>query len=320
MTPSDPARPFLSVVSPCYGAPELVGPLVDRLVAALTPLSPDFEIVLVNDACPRGSWTEIEKACAREPRVVGVNLSRNFGQHFAITAGLDHARGDWVVVMDCDLQDLPEEIPRLLGRAREGFDVVFARRAERKDSLLKILPGAVFSWLLAWLTGVKGDRAVANFSVIARPVVEAFRQYREHDRSYAMIVHLLGFRRAYLDVQHAARPSGRSSYTLRKLIDHAIRNVVSASTRPLRLSIRLGLWIALASLAYAAWLVVRYLVAGVSVAGWTSLAVLISFFFGLLFVQLGVIGLYLGKTFDQIKGRPLYLVAEIRNRPPRLQP
>ena len=307
--------PLLSVVSPCYGAPDLVQPLVDRLVAALETVTRDFEILLVNDACPRGSWAEIEKACAREPRVVGLNLSRNYGQHYAISAGLDHARGEWTVVMDCDLQDQPEEIPRLLAKAREGFDVVFARRAERQDSLLKTLPGDVFGWLMSYLTGVKGDRAVANFSVIARPVVEGFRRFHERDRAYSMIIHLLGFRRAYVDVAHAARPTGKSSYTFKKLLDFAIQNVVAASTRPLRLSIRLGFYIALLSIALAALLVGRYLFAGVSVAGWTSLAVLITFFFGLLFMQLGVIGLYLGKTFDEVKRRPLYLVAEIRNAP-----
>jgi dolichol-phosphate mannosyltransferase len=309
-------KPVLSVVSPCYGAPELVAPLVDRLVAALAPVTPDFEILLVNDACPRGSWAEIEKACAREPRVIGLNLSRNFGQHYAITAGLDHARGEWTVVMDCDLQDQPEEIPKLLARAREGFEVVFARRAERQDSLLKTLPGDVFGWLMTWLTGVKGDRAIANFSLIARPVVQAFRQFRERDRAYAMIVHQLGFRRAYVDVAHAARPSGRSAYTLRKLVDFAIQNIVAASTRPLRLSIRLGLTIAAASVAFAVFLVARYFLHGIGVPGWTSLAVLISFFFGLLFMQLGVIGLYLGKTFDEVKRRPLYLVAHTLNAPP----
>jgi dolichol-phosphate mannosyltransferase len=308
--------PVFSVVSPCYGAPELVAPLVDRLVAALSSLSPNFEIVLVNDACPRGSWAEIEKACAREPRVVGINLSRNFGQHYAITAGLDHARGDWVVVMDCDLQDQPEEIPKLHAKAREGFDIVFGRRVDRKDSLLKTLPGDAFAWLMAWLTGVKGDRTIGNFSLIARPVVEACRQLRERDRAYAMVVHLVGFRRAYVDIDHAARPSGKSSYTFRKLLDFAIQNIVAASTRPLRLSIRLGFYIALASLALVILLVTRFLVQGVAVAGWTSLAVLISFLFGLLFMQLGVIGLYLGKTFDEVKKRPLYFVAEILNRPP----
>ena len=305
-----PKNPLISVVSPVYGAPELVAELVRRIVAAVTPITADFEILLVNDACPGGSWDEIRKAAAAEPRVTGINLSRNVGQHRAITAGLDHTRGEWVVVMDCDLQDQPEEIPRLYAKAREGYHTVFGRRHERKDSLVKRAPARAFAAFFGWLSGARVDRTVANFSINHRLVIEGYRQYRELDRAFPMIVHLMGFRRAYIDVEHAARPSGQSAYTFRKLLSFALQVVVAGSNKPLRLSIKAGGGLAALSFSYAVFLIARYLAVGTAVEGWTSLAVLVAFFNGLLFVQLGVIGLYLGKLFDESKRRPLYHVME----------
>ena len=312
-----PDQPLISIVSPVYGAPELVAELVRRVVAAVTPITADFEIVLVNDACPRGSWEEIRKAAAAEPRVTGLNLSRNVGQHRAITAGLDHARGEWVVVMDCDLQDRPEEIPRLHAKALEGYHTVFGRRHERKDTLAKRAPSRAFAAFFGWLSGTRVDRTVSNFSISHRLVIDGFRQYRELDRAFPMIVHLMGFRRAYIDVEHAARPSGQSAYTFRKLLSFALQVVVAGSNKPLHLSIQAGGLLALLSFSYAVFLIIRYFLHGTTVAGWTSLAVLVAFFNGLLFVQLGVIGLYLGKTFDESKRRPLYHVMETTAPPPR---
>lgn len=201
-----PDHPLISIVSPVYGAPELVGELVHRIVAAVEAIATDFEILLVNDACPKGSWDQIRKAAAAEPRVTGLNLSRNVGQHRAITAGLDHARGEWIVVMDCDLQDRPKEIPRLFAKAMEGHHTVFGRRHERKDTLAKRAPSRAFAAFFGWLSDSRVDRTVANFSISHRIVIEGFRQYRELDRGLPMVVHMMGFRRAYIDVEHAATP------------------------------------------------------------------------------------------------------------------
>lgn len=306
-------KPHLSIVSPVYRAEDCLQELYRRLVAAAEAITPDFELVLVEDGGPDRSWAVIEELAARDVRVKGIKLSRNFGQHYAITAGLDHADGDWVVVMDCDLQDQPEEIGKLYRKAQEGYDIVFARRAERQDSLLKTLPGLLFHAALIWLTGMKSDRTVSNFSVCARRAILAFRSYRERDRAFVPIMHLVGFRRAYVDVHHAARFAGETSYTWGKLIAFATQNIVAASTRPLRMSIRFGLFVSGSSLLFSIYLIVRYFTHRVSVAGWTSLAVLMSFFFGMLFIQLGVMGLYLGKVFETAKGRPLYHVAECLN-------
>lgn len=302
--------PILSIVSPVYRAEACLPELYRRLVAAAERITPEFELVLVEDCGPDRSWSVLQDLAAKDSRVRALRLSRNFGQHAAITAGLDHARGNWIVVMDCDLQDPPESIPALYAKAQEGFHIVFARRRDRKDSILKTLPGDLFGWVMTWLTGVRHDRTIANFSISSRQAVDAFRQYRERDRSFPMIMHEVGFERAYVDVEHAARFAGSTSYTWAKLIRFAVESIVAASTRPLRMSIRFGAGIAFLSFLFTLYLIYAYFVRGVSVAGWTSLAVLVSFFFGILFIQLGVVGLYLGKTFEESKKRPLYHIAD----------
>jgi len=300
-------------VIPVYKARDCLGELYRRLVQALESLDPDFELVLVEDDGQDGSWEEIASLAERDPRVKGIRLSRNFGQHYAISAGLDHAFGDWVVVMDCDLQDQPEEIEKLYRKAQEGFEMVFARRIDRKDARTKSLRSHLFGRVLSWLMDAKFDETVANFSVSSQKAVRAYREYRERDRAFFMIMRDIGFSCAFADVDHGARYAGTTSYSLRKLIAFATQVIVSTSTRPLHLSIRFGAIVASMSLAYAVYLIGRRVLVNVGVAGWTSLAVLISLFFGLLFIQLGIIGLYLGKTFEESKRRPLYHVAEYRN-------
>lgn len=287
--------------------------LYNRIVATVEKITPDFELILVDDDSPDNSWQILTQLASEDPRVKALRLSKNCGQHYAITAGLDHAEGDWVVVMDCDLQDPPEAIEALYHKAQEGYESVFARRIERKDSLLKTLPGDIYGWVFKWLTGTKADRTVANFSINSRKAVSAYRHYRERDRAFPLIMFTIGLQRAYVDVEHAPRFAGTTSYSWSKLIKFALQVSVSSSTRPLYMSIKLGCTLAVVSLFYATYLVVRYFVQDYTVAGWTTLAVLISFFFGLLFVQMGIMGIYLGKTFEETKKRPLYHVAEALN-------
>jgi len=309
----DAHPPHLSVVIPVYKAKACLAELHRRLVQALELITPAFEIVLVEDAGDDGSWEEIATLAQDDFRVKGVKLSRNFGQHFAITAGLDHATGDWVVVMDCDLQDQPEELGKLYSKAQEGYDIVFARRHERNDSLYRKLSSSLFSMLYNYLGDIKVDNSIANFSISSRRVIDYVRQFRERNRSFPIFLNAVGFRRAYVDVQHAPRFTGASSYTFGKLMDFAIQCIVSQSNKPLRLSIRFGFILAAISLLYATCLVVRYFTCGAGVAGWTSLMVMTSFLFGLLFTNLGILGLYMGKVFDEVKQRPLYMVVKTVN-------
>ncbi len=306
-------NPHLSIVSPVYKAEACLCELHRRIVAAAERITSSFEIILVEDHSPDGSWRVLEEMAAGDKRVKAVKLSRNFGQHYAITAGLEQAHGEWVIVMDCDLQDSPEEIETLYRKAQEGYDSVFARRINRKDSWGKKMRSRLFSGLLAWLTGEPFDHTLANFSISSRRAIKAFREYRERDRSYYLIIRDIGYPIGYVDVEHKPRFAGATSYTWGKLIHLAFQAVVSSSTRPLQLSIWFGTMVAGLSFLYMIFLIARYFFLDIGVPGWTTLAVMISFFFGLLFLQVGVMGLYLGKTFEESKQRPLYHVAEKLN-------
>lgn len=303
--------PHISVVTPAYRCADCIPELHRRVSAVLGAITDDYEIIFIDDRSPGRDWDVISTICREDPRVKGVRLSRNFGQHYAITAGLDHARGRWVVVMDCDLQDKPEAITRLYAKAQEGFDIVFARRKDRTDPWTKTLPGDLFGMLLTWLTGVTVDRAIGNFSISAQDAITAFREYRERNRSFVMIMSQIGFRWTTIDVPHDVRFAGTSSYSLRKLLLFALQNIVGSSTRPLVLSVQFGAWLAGVSFLYAVYVFIQTaLFRTVDVPGWARVSVLMSFFFGILFMQLGVIGLYLGSTFTETKRRPLYHVSD----------
>ena len=155
----------ISVVSPVYRAEKIVAELVRQLHENLSKITNDYEIILVNDASPDNSWLAVVAECEKDKRVKGINLSRNFGQHYAITAGLSYAKGEWVVVMDCDLQDRPDEIPNLYNKVQEGYDIVYARRAERQDKFIKRLSSTIFYTVHNYLSGLKGDGSIANFGI-----------------------------------------------------------------------------------------------------------------------------------------------------------
>ncbi|NNN70325.1 glycosyltransferase family 2 protein [Vibrio sp. 3-2(1)] len=301
----------LSVVIPVYGACESLDELISRLTSTLKTKTNDFEIILVNDASPDRSWETIKEHALIEPRVKGINLSRNFGQHRAINAGLAHSQGRWVVVMDCDLQDQPEDICILYEKALEGFDVVFGKRTERKDSFLKKLSSKVFYRVYDYLTGYITDHSIANFSIISRKVVNSYLLMKEQHKPYGYFVNWLGFKRVNIDVNHAQRPQGHSSYTFKKLLQLASDNIISQSNKPLRMSIKFGFSMSLFSMLYSVYLVFQYLINDIPVAGWTSVMVSIYFVSGIILANLGFVGLYIGKVFDETKGRPMYVVDEL---------
>jgi len=302
--------PLLSIVSPIYLADVMVAELVQRLVQVLESLTPDFEIILVDDRSPDQSWARIQTEAARDPRVRGVRLSRNFGQHQAITAGLDQCRGEWVVVMDCDLQDRPEEIPALLARARQGYDLVLAQRTNRQDSWSKKLPARAFYRVLTYLTEMPQDPTVANFGIYHRKVIAAVLAMRESIQYFPTMVRWVGFRLAYLPVRHAGRAAGRSSYSLNRRLNQALEVILANSDKPLRLTVKGGLILSGGVILFVPITLWRYWVGQISQPGYASLIISIWFFAGLLLSVLGMVGLYVGKTFEQAKNRPLYFVDE----------
>lgn len=301
----------ISVVTPVYKAENCLEELYNRLGAELLKISKDYEIIFVNDASPDDSWQIIKRICSKDKKARGIKFSRNFGQHFAITAGLDYTSGDYVVVMDCDLQDRPEDIPKLYKHLiKNNLDVVFGQRIARKDNFIKKLGSKVFYSFYNYFTETKFDNSVANFSISRAIVIENFRRLRERSRSFPLFIKWMGFDAGLVEISHSKRFDGRSSYDFGKLVNLAIDSVVSQSNKPLRLAIKVGFILSLLSLILALYLIARYLFYGVSVQGWTSLIVSIFFLSGLMMANMGILGIYIGKIFDETKSRPLYLIQE----------
>lgn len=302
------SSPLISVVSPVYKAEAIVDLLVERLTYELSKITENFEIILVDDCGPDNSWAKIQKNSLMDKRVVGIKLSRNFGQHYAITAGLDHAKGEWVVVMDCDLQDRPEEIIKLYNKAQSGYDIVLARRYQRQDSILKKLSSKLFYKILSYLTGAKQDSTIANFGIYNRKVIEAVSNMRESIRVFPIMVRWVGFKSIAIDVVHAERAEGKSSYNFNKLFNLAIDIMLAYSDKPLRLTIKLGLLISFTAFLFTLYIVIRAISGGYTVLGYASIISSIWFLSGLIVFVLGVMGLYIGKIFQGVKNRPVYII------------
>lgn len=304
----------ISVVSPVYKAPKILPELIKRLKDSLEQITDSYEIILVDDGCPWNSWEVIEELSENNPSIKGIKLSRNFGQHYAITAGLDHAKGDWVVVMDCDLQDQPEEIIRLHQKALEGYEIVFARRVKRMDGLIKKSFSKLFYRIFTYLSGLKQDETIANFGIYSNTVIKYIKNMREPMRAFTPMVRWVGFTTSTVDVKHSERYEGVSTYNFSKLLNLALEISISYSDKPLKLAVKLGVFTSLISLILATILVYRYINGSISVIGYTSIIVSICFFSGLIIMILGILGLYISKIFDGIKNRPIYIIHKTTNQ------
>ena len=304
---------FISIVSPVYKAENIISELIERIEKAVAPITEQYEIILVDDGSPDHSWNAIKEAALVNKKIKAIKLSRNFGQHHAISAGLDHANGEWVVVMDCDLQDQPEEIPKLLKKAQEGFEVVLARRIQRKDSWLKKIYSKVFYKTLGYLTGTRQDSSVANFGIYNKNVIHELRKMKERIRYFPAMVSWLGFNVTKLDVEHAHRFEGKTTYNFSKMMDLALSIILAYSDKPLKLTIKLGLLISAISFFFSFYTIIKWYYGGITVIGYASLITSIWFLSGCILVTLGITGLYVGKTFEDVKERPIYVVQELIN-------
>ncbi len=305
----------LSIVSPIYRGEKMLDELVRRIIDSVKDITDDYEIVLVNDCSPDKSWEKIVQLCNENKKVKGVNLSRNFGQHYAITAGLSKTSGNWVVVMDCDLQDRPEEIPNLYAKTREGFDSVFAQRVERQDTFMKRLSSAAFYFVFSFLTDSKQDKSVANFGIYNRKVVNAILSMGDSIRYFPIMAQWVGFRKGYLPVQHAERQVGSSSYSFFKLMRLASDNMIGFSDKPLRLMLTFGFYVVIGSLLVALYYFVKWCLGLIVVDGFTTMVISLWLIAGILTMMLGITGLYIGKIFDRVKGRPVFIIGETINFP-----
>ncbi|MEN5096101.1 glycosyltransferase family 2 protein [Stenotrophomonas sp. TWI1409] len=312
--PDKELRPEISVVAPVYGCKGCLEDLVDQVQAAVATLGVEFEMILVDDASPDGAWPRITELAATRAWLRGLRLSRNFGQHSAISAGIEHADGRWTVVMDCDLQDVPAEIPALYRKANdEQLDVVFAQRVERQDAPLKRFSSWAFFSVLGWLTGVPQDPSTANFGIYHRKVIQAVCQMPERDRSFPLMVKWAGFRTGKLPVQHQARAEGETSYTLRKLLALSTNIALGYSEKPLRMVAGTGIACSLVAFVLVAMSLLRWWDGDIEVAGYTSIIGSVWLIGGLVMFCLGVVGLYVGQVFRNVQKRPYYIVADAVN-------
>ena len=306
-------QPHISIVSPVYRAEDIIEKLVDEIQKAMKQINCTYEIVLVDDRSPDNSWGIMKNISSKHPEVKSIRLSRNFGQHPAIMAGLSQAKGDWIVVMDCDLQDQPKEIIKLYNKAKEGFDIVFASRENRQDGFLKKLSSKLFSILYSYLTETKFDKTIANFGIYNTKVISEVLLMNDFIKSFPLFVNWVGFNSATIEVEHAQRDSGKTTYTYAKLLRLAFNTIISFSNKPLKLFVKFGLIISFLSMIIGLVTVYEYFNGDITVLGYSSLMVSIWFLSGVIITTIGVVGIYIGKIFDQTKGRNPYIIDKIVN-------
>ncbi|MEI6059279.1 MAG: glycosyltransferase family 2 protein [Bacteroidota bacterium] len=305
----------ISVISPVYGAASLLPELVARIDKTLSKITSEYEIILVEDNSPDNSWEIINQIVETNDRVVGLSLSRNFGQQNALTAGFDYATGDYIITLDCDLQDEPENIEYLYHKALEGYEIVFASRVDRQDGFIKKTASFLFYKVLGYLTETQQDNSIANYILYSRKAVDAMAKMGDYYRYYPMLNKWVGFKSVKLSISHAKRKDNMlSSYTYRKRLRLAFSTIVAFSDKPLRLILGLGFIFVLLSLSVALILVVRYITMGHEVSGWLSVFLSIWFLSGITTITLGLIGIYIGKIFETVKNRPTYLIKGITRK------
>lgn len=301
----------ISIVSPVYGAASALPELITRIHQTVSQITNNFEIILVEDNSPDNSWEVIKRLSVSDDKILGLSLSRNFGQQYALNAGFDKARGNWIVTMDCDLQDEPERIIDLYNEAKKGFDIVFASRVNRQDGFIKKLGSRMFYKTLGYLTNTEQDNSIGNFVLYNKKVIEAMASIGDYYKYYPMLNRWVGFKTKVVPIKHAERKDNvKSSYSFKKRLRLAFTTIIAFSDKPLRLVLRLGITLVFISLIVASILIVRYFIVGETVSGWLSLFISVWLLSGIIIMVLGLLGVYFGKIFETVKQRPTYIVKE----------
>lgn len=301
-----------SLVVPVYNEEEVLVETQRRLLAVLGKLGASFEILYINDGSQDGSAALLREFCRADERVKMLSLSRNFGHQAAITAGMDHACGQAIIIIDADLQDPPEIIPKMIESWKEGFDVVYGRRISRRgETLRKRLSARLYYRFLRRLTDVDIPVDVGDFRLIDAKVRDALLKIPEHNRYIRGLISWLGYRQTYTDYVRAPRHAGKTKYPIRKMIKLAADGITSFSNKPLRLGIGMGIALSVISFLFLVFVfVARLFDLVVMEPGYASLMCVILFFFGMMLIMLGIIGEYIGRIFEEVKGRPLYIVCD----------
>ena len=305
------ARPEVSVVLPLYNEQATVAALHARLSVVLGRAVESYELIFVDDGSRDETFAALARLCDSDPRVQAISLSRNFGHQAALMAGLDHARGRAVVMMDGDLQHPPELVPELIERWRQGYDIVYTVRVEGSEGIVKRSTGRTFYALFRWLSRINLESGAADFRLLDARVVDALHRFRERFLFLRGLIGWVGFRSVAVPYAAAPRAGGLSKYTVRRMFRLALDGLFSFSVLPLRAAIWFGLVVAVLGVAYAAFALYAALWQHSTVPGWTSLMVVVLLLGGVQLIIVGILGEYLGRVYEEVKGRPVYLVREI---------
>ena len=303
-------RPLLSVVVPLYNEAKVIEEMCRRLHAALAPLARPYEVILIDDGSADDTLVRARAAHAADGRVKVVSLSRNFGHQVALSAGLDRATGEAVVMMDGDLQDPPELIPEMIGKWREGWDVVYAVKRSRQESLPKRMVFRAFHLILHRVADIEVPEGAGNLSLMSARVVEVLRHMPERARYLGGLRAWVGFRQIGVEFARDARYDLSPRMSLGRLFRLALDAIFGFSRMPLRLAVYLGLVVSLAALGVGGWVLYERLFTNHAITGWASTIVSINLIGGTILITLGVIGEYVGRIYDEVKRRPLYVVKE----------
>ena len=301
---------MISIVSPVYRAEKILPILVSEINLVMERIGEDYEIILVDDRSPDNSWEVMKVLSSQNPKIKSIRLSRNFGQHSAIFAGLTKTKGDWVVVMDCDMQDQPKEIAKLYKKALEGYDIVLGQRENRKDKFLKKLSSKLFYKVFNYLSGANFDNNVANFGIYHQKTIKSILDMGDYVKFFSLFINWIGFKSVSIPIEHGEREEGKSTYSVGKLFKQAFNVIISFSDKPLRLFINFGLSISVLSVIVGMYYLYLALTGKIAQPGFSSLILSIWFLSGIIISCIGIVGVYLGKTFDQAKGRPTFIIDE----------
>jgi glycosyltransferase involved in cell wall biosynthesis len=306
-------KKILSIVSPVYNEAENLGEFYSRVINATDNLNLEIEIIYINDGSQDSTIDIITKQRQIDSRITIIDLSRNFGKEIALTAGLDYSSGDAVIVIDVDLQDPPELIPKLVEKWREGYDVVNAKRIKRKgESLLKKVMSYIYYRLLFYLSDINVPRDTGDFRLLNKNALDALLKLREKHRYMKGLFVWVGFKQKEIDYEREARFKGKTKWGFFSLFNLAFDGLTSFSIMPLRLASTIGFLSALIGFFYGVVIVFKTLFFHEPVAGFTSLVVLVTFFGGIQLLSIGIIGEYIGRIFNETKNRPLYVVKNIQ--------
>lgn len=304
----------ISVVIPVYGCPQAIKPLCDRLLVTLEKITNNYEIILVNDGCPKNSWVNIMDVCNENNKIIGINLSRNFGQIHATNAGLNMSNGEYVVVIDCDLQDPPEAIELIYKQIKRGYDIVFVKRRDRKDNPITLILSKMFYKIYNHFVEGYYDGDIGNYCIVKRKIVDEYNAIKDQNKSFTTVLSWMGYKTTIVEIKGEERFEGKSSYNLSRKINLAIDMITSQSNKPLKLMVKLGISIAFFSFIYILHRVIIYFVSSNMPEGWTTMVAAIFLMGGIILICLGILGIYIGNIFNQTKDKPEYLIADMINK------